>query len=398
MSDKVFLKDDKVNLWLGFKEDGSCHKIKYDLGVHLLNYAYLDIESISEAMDKMIDMSFHEKEKDEEINDLMICIFEQCAYLIYPIVGFKGQIDMIQKDPNCFGDEVLDVSKVLDGDLKDTTDLPLFEMDDNGELSLSEAKNTVEELMKNNLQELFKNPFSLRTLMELQKNIYIVDLKKKTSALLNDLEFVSKASNREDNKLLSSMQRLYVLDTVRKQGGDEAYYTNNQFKTKYIPLSEVDDSYKSPTEIAGFVYGQEIEVVEMYDVDGIDSLVRFEMLKLIDSNTRINRCKHCDRLFIPKGRIDKEYCDRIMKGETKPCSSIGATKIYQNKVSDDLIFEAYNKAYKRNNSRVRNKKMSQEEFFSWSEEARVKRAECYEGKISLEEFKTWLESNKKFVK
>jgi len=51
---------------------------------------------------------------------------------------------------------------------------------------------------------------------------------------------------------------------------------------------------------------------------------------------------------------------------------------------------AFQKAYKRNHSRQRVGKMSQNEFYEWSEEARLKRGECEAGRLTLDEFKAWL--------
>jgi len=55
----------------------------------------------------------------------------------------------------------------------------------------------------------------------------------------------------------------------------------------------------------------------------------------------------------------------------KTCQDIGAMVRMQNKIRNDPIFMEYNKAYKRNNSRVRMGKMSQPDFLEWSDEARA---------------------------
>jgi len=57
---------------------------------------------------------------------------------------------------------------------------------------------------------------------------------------------------------------------------------------------------------------------------------------------------------------------------------------------DDPIYVAFQKAYKRNHSRQRVGKMTQKEFYEWSEEARHKRGECEAGRLTLDEFKAWL--------
>ena len=69
-------------------------------------------------------------------------------------------------------------------------------------------------------------------------------------------------------------------------------------------------------------------------------------------------------------------------------------KNYWDSKVDDPIYTAFKKAYKRNHSRQRVGKMTQTEFYEWSEEARQKRSECESGKLSLDEFVEWL-GNKK---
>ena len=92
-----------------------------------------------------------------------------------------------------------------------------------------------------------------------------------------------------------------------------------------------------------------------------------------------------------RGRIDTEYCDRVKEGESKPCTLIGATRSYWgSKEGDMVVYTEFQKAYKRNHSRQRVKKMIQLEFYEWSEEARQKRDDCEVGKLSLADFKVWL--------
>ncbi|MBR6670864.1 MAG: hypothetical protein IKL31_09025, partial [Ruminococcus sp.] len=59
--------------------------------------------------------------------------------------------------------------------------------------------------------------------------------------------------------------------------------------------------------------------------------------------------------FIPKGRADSAYCDRIVNGETKPCNEIGALNVFKTNHVNDEIFKAYQKAYRRMDSRKRMK-------------------------------------------
>ena len=128
----------------------------------------------------------------------------------------------------------------------------------------------------------------------------------------------------------------------------------------------------------------------MVDIETLDDLIGFELYHTLKLDLRLRKCKHCEQFFIVRGRVDIEYCDRIKAGETKPCSIIGTTRNYWGGKMDDPIHVAFQKAYKRNHSRQRVGKMSQNEFYEWSEEARLKRGECEAGRLTLDEFKAWL--------
>jgi hypothetical protein len=67
---------------------------------------------------------------------------------------------------------------------------------------------------------------------------------------------------------------------------------------------------------------------------------------------------------------------------------------YKKKIAENPILEAHKKAYRRFNSRVRTKKMTQNEFRMWSDEAAGKRDACLAGELSFEEFVVWLEQGR----
>ena len=54
----------------------------------------------------------------------------------------------------------------------------------------------------------------------------------------------------------------------------------------------------------------------------------------------------------------------------------------------------FTRSYKAHNARVRYGTMTKAEFTAWSKDARAKRADCVAGKLSLEDFVAWLDSDK----
>ena len=136
------------------------------------------------------------------------------------------------------------------------------------------------------------------------------------------------------------------------------------------------------------------EVAQLYVINGIEDLFRFEFIKMIENEIYIKKCKNCERFFIPMRRVDAEYCNRIYGDGQRRCNEIGATIQYEKRVAENPILEAHKKAYRRFNSRTRNKKMTQSEFMAWSDEAVRKRGDCMGGKLSFEDFVAWLEQGR----
>ena len=55
----------------------------------------------------------------------------------------------------------------------------------------------------------------------------------------------------------------------------------------------------------------------------------------------------------------------------------------------------FTRSYKAHNARERYGTMTKAEFTAWSKDARAKRADCVAGKLSLEDFVAWLDSDKR---
>ena len=213
--------------------------------------------------------------------------------------------------------------------------------------------------------------------------VFTEDFIKRQTQLKEDLEFIS--GNNDDYTGLTPMQRLYMLS---KQGRN---YLSGEFKTVLSPdhifLPGKDDA----ENVKSTLLQNKVDIVEMVEINSLDDLLRFELFHTLKAELPLRKCKHCGEFFIVRGRVDTEYCDRPKLDGSKPCSIIGATRNYWDSKADDPVHIEFQKAYKRNHSRQRVGKMTQTEFYEWSEEARKKRGECEAGTLSLEEFVEWLE-------
>lgn len=132
-------------------------------------------------------------------------------------------------------------------------------------------------------------------------------------------------------------------------------------------------------------------VVQLTVLNRIDDMMRYELVQMLVRNVQYKYCQNCKKLFIPSGRSDSLYCDRVMYGENKPCKEIGAQIVAKKKLQSNDELKIYRQAYQRLKKRVEFGYMSDDDFDKWNAEALPMRNECTDGKVSFEEFKAWID-------
>lgn len=157
-------------------------------------------------------------------------------------------------------------------------------------------------------------------------------------------------------------------------------------------LTEFAPAFSSKSDLVDLPEN-EFNMVQKYTFNSLFTMIFLEFYESITRNIDIKPCKYCNRLFIPEGRSDIEYCDNIAPNENLPCSQIGATKLHYKEKEDDPVYSIFLTAYRRMRSRVRTGKLTKEEFKQWSMVARQKRDACYYDGLDISEFQTWLDSN-----
>jgi len=134
------------------------------------------------------------------------------------------------------------------------------------------------------------------------------------------------------------------------------------------------------------------ELIEQLNMlETIDDMMRFELVQMILHDVQYKHCQCCEKLFIPDGRSDSRYCDRVMPGQERPCNKVGAHLVALKKRKKDPILLAHRKAYDRLTNRVEMEYMRKEDFDIWKEEALQKRNDCRDGKLSFDEFVKWID-------
>jgi len=183
-------------------------------------------------------------------------------------------------------------------------------------------------------------------------------------------ETLSMILDQRESDGLTPIQRYYELEQ-----------TNEEFRKHWhsefvMKLGKKADNY---------------DVQQFAVLNNIDDMLRYELVQTLVQGVGFKRCKNCGLLFVPSGRSDSLYCDRVMRGEELPCKKIGANRQAKEKVAADPILLEHRRAYQRLNKRVEFGYMEKEEFQNWAAEAKLRRTQCQEGAISFEDYKAWLD-------
>ena len=103
--------------------------------------------------------------------------------------------------------------------------------------------------------------------------------------------------------------------------------------------------------------------------------------------------QNCGRYFAQTGRVSAEYCDRTPLDGQSSCRSMGAFQQWTLKQADDPVFKVYRREYKRRFAWIKAGRISDSEFYAWSEQAREQKKKCDEGVITEEQFQRWLKES-----
>lgn len=193
------------------------------------------------------------------------------------------------------------------------------------------------------------------------------------------------------DKLFAEYDTLQYLYLMESKGNMRDVYTGTNFNTHLMPVGVHAFNH---ADVVNKIIDENIPVREVYDINSVQDWFRYEFMYLAKGNVLYKQCKNCGKFFIPSGRSDSEYCERIDAASGKTCKEVGAINTFAKKHENDEIHQAYTKAYRRMDSRKRTMYISKKEFSEWSKTAREKRKLCEEGLITLEEFQAWLDESK----
>jgi len=102
--------------------------------------------------------------------------------------------------------------------------------------------------------------------------------------------------------------------------------------------------------------------------------------------------KHCGELFLPIGRSDSVYCNRVKPGQTQSCKKLGANLVAAEKRKNNPALQEYRSVYDRMYKLRSENSLSRDDFDNWNEQARIKRDACTNGKLTLKKYIEWLDN------
>ena len=125
----------------------------------------------------------------------------------------------------------------------------------------------------------------------------------------------------------------------------------------------------------------------------IYDLIDYYLREWVRREQKMRVCKNCGKYFAITGRTNAEYCDRVFDSKGRTCKDVGAIAKWTREKDTDDVFKAYRREYKKRFAWTKSGKILPEELYAWGERAREKKAECDSGKITLEEYTTWLKES-----
>ena len=123
----------------------------------------------------------------------------------------------------------------------------------------------------------------------------------------------------------------------------------------------------------------------------ISDMIDYSLRSCVERGITVRRCKNCGRWFPQTGRVSAEYCERPVASGQQTCREAGAFQQWTKKQSDDPVFKAYRKEYKKRFAWIKAGRITDEQFYAWSEQAREMKRNAT-GRSSPWRFKDWLKN------
>jgi len=145
-------------------------------------------------------------------------------------------------------------------------------------------------------------------------------------------------------------------------------------------------------------------IYDEYEITDISQLLFLEILQIaknkqqLGNKLTIKKCQYCNMYFIAP-RSNALYCNRIVSGEDKPCSKIGAKRLHDTRINSSEAEKLYRTAYNRHYAYIRNAvsaeamDRNERKFKDWQVEAKENIQEYDNGTIDFELLSNWMQNS-----
>ena len=381
-------------------------RMEFPLGIHLLNFMYLDIDEINMAYTQVIDLITQNASNTkismfdyiEMLQDLMAQIDNSCVYMHF----YTQMLYEIMSETPTSGVERMDI---LEKRMPDTTVkncIYLEHENANKDKKLKTDRYIGIRKLASVIDEKKKERY-IKFYHYVREEI-IADIKRKRAILKEEIDYIYKKITNSQLEGMSNAQKLYVLDQTRViENKQDNFYINKPFNVFYRAVPNLDEraEYKTSKDLIDVVKRDSTEIKELYEIKDMNDLIRFELLKFVSSDIEFKECENCHQYFIPVNRKDEIYCNRPIKGTEKICKDVGAMNRHKEKAGDIPGEKEYWRVYKRYKYKADRKIISKSEFNQWNYMALELKQECAEGKITVDDMLQRIEvfeNRKKLVK
>ena len=238
-----------------------------------------------------------------------------------------------------------------------------------------------------------------------QRHIYLELLYVRWYDRFSRMSIYGDRGSVEDQQMLDELQRLpQQLPLYQKQIQrffDLVLDVDNAGRNPQLQASQnyLYDTPKDPELFSFHPIPLSFEPVEpgrcspvLYS-SSISDMIDYSLRSCVERGITVRRCKNCGRYFPQTGRVSAEYCERPVAEGQQTCREAGAFQQWTKKQSDDPIFKAYRKEYKKRFAWIKAGRVSDTDFYVWSEQAREMKKKCDGNAITLDEFVAWLKQS-----
>ena len=135
------------------------------------------------------------------------------------------------------------------------------------------------------------------------------------------------------------------------------------------------------------------DYTEVLYAQSMNDVIEYEVRQCLARGIKMRRCKNCGKYFAVTGHASTEYCDRVFDDKGRTCKDVGAFRQYSRTHKDDAVFCEYRREYKRRFAWIKSGRISDSQFYAWSEQAREQKKKCDNKVITIKAFSDWLKES-----